>query len=88
MEFRNFIRSLFGVRRDSRSGIQGWAENGEASHAKGRFDLDEWVRNQKAAYGSRNGLSENLERKAAQFNVALLGLSGVLLDHLVSSALA
>ena len=84
MEFRNFIRSLFGARRDPRSGVQGSAENDESSHVRGRFDLDEWVRNQKAAYGSRNGLSENLERRASQFNGALLGLSRVLLDHLIS----
>ena len=84
MEFRNFVRSLFGARRNSHSGVQGSAGNDGASHFRARFDLDEWVRNQKAAYGSRKGLSESLERRAAQFNVALLGLSGVLLDHLIA----
>ena len=49
-----------------------------------RFNLDEWVRNQKATYGSREGVSKDLEMRATQFNGELLGLSGALLDHLVS----
>src|SRR5207249_3840037 len=69
---------------DSRSGLHDWAGNEKATYAGTRFNLDEWVRNQKATYGFREGLSEDLERRASQFNGKLLGLSGTLLDHLIS----
>lgn len=82
MDFRNFIRSLFGAGRDSRSGLHDWARN-KATYAGARFNLDDWVSNQKATYGSREGLSGDLERRASQFNDELLGLSGALLDHLI-----
>ncbi|MBI2357340.1 MAG: hypothetical protein HYV04_00215 [Deltaproteobacteria bacterium] len=47
------------------------------------FGLDGWVETQKEAYGRRDGVAEELDRKAAQFNGELLGLSGTLLDEFV-----
>jgi hypothetical protein len=83
MKFRNFIRSLFGAERGSRSRSHDWERNEKATHTGARFNLDEWVRSQKATYGSRVGFSADLERRASQFNGKLLGLSGSLLDHLI-----
>jgi len=83
MEFFNFIRSLFGAGRVSRSEQVDWERNKKATYGGSRFNLDEWVRKQKATFGPREGLAENLERRAAQFNGELLGLSGTLLDNLI-----
>jgi len=66
------------------TGLEGFERNEDITSAGSRFNLDEWVSNQKATYGSRVELSEDLERRAAQFNGELLGLSGTISDHLVS----
>jgi hypothetical protein len=64
--------------------LEGFESNDNLTSASPHFNIDEWVSNQKATYGSRVGLSEDLEKRATQFNGELLGLSGTILDHLVS----
>ena len=83
MEIRNFIRSLFRARRDSQSALHDSKEHEKTIYAAPPFNLEGWVWNRKATYGSRTGLSEVLERRASEFNGELLGLSGALLDHLI-----
>lgn len=66
------------------TGLEVFEKNENLTSDSFRFNLNEWVSNQKATYGSRVRLSEELERRGAQFKGELLGLSGTILDHLVS----
>lgn len=47
--------------------------------------LEEWVSNQKEKYGSRNGLRDSMRTRAAKFDREGKGLSGELLDNLLST---
>ena len=83
MGFRDFIRSLFGTERHPPSELHDGERKDNVIDGGARFNLDEWISNQKATYGSREGLSEELDRRASHFNSELLGISGELLDDLI-----
>ena len=83
MRFLDFIRSLFGTERRPTLKLQGGKRKEKVIHGGARFTLDEWIGKQKATYGSREGLSEELDRQASLFNSELLGTSRELLDELI-----
>ena len=83
MGFRDFIRSLFGTERRPPSELHDGERKGNVIDGGARFNLDEWIGNQKATYGLREGLSKELDRGASLFNSELLGISGELLDELI-----
>lgn len=86
-ENQNSTPNGSGLSQDSAAtGLEVLDINDSLKTDNSRFNLDEWVSNQKATYGSRVGLSEDLEIKAAQFNGELLGISGTILDNLLSQS--
>lgn len=83
MKFLNFIKSLLQAEQGSSSGISDSEKSEKVSNTDACFNLEEWINCQKATYGSRKELYEDLERKASFFNCEASGLSGELLEELI-----
>lgn len=48
-----------------------------------QFDLQDWIQTQEATYGGREGVAEEIERRAEQAKDAPLGLSGSVMEELL-----